>query len=145
MRLAHGVPGSGWKAATINASRWQFLSLLPAAPVGVLLMRIPALYQRLWPIGQQAIGVSERLLDSTLLAKTHTYTLDWREDGATFAIDGDVVHESPYAPTGPLGFVAWVDNQYAVVTPQGQFRFGLLPVEQPQTLIISEVKIEPYG
>ena len=27
-------------------------------------------------------------------------------------------------PTQPLGFVAWVDNQYAVVTPWGTVKFG---------------------
>lgn len=145
IRLAQGVPGPGWKAATIDAKRWQFLTLLPAAPLGVLLMRVPALYQRLWPTGQRAIGVSESLLDSALLAETHTYTLDWHKDGATFRVDDRVVHEAPSAPGGPLGFVAWVDNQYAVVTPQGQLRFGLLPLPQPQTMIVKEVKIEPYG
>ena len=142
MRLAQGVPGPGWKAATLNAKRWQFLALAPAAPLGVLLMRVPVLYDRLWPLGQRAIGVSETMLDSQLLNQTHTYMLDWRCDGATFLVDGAVVHEAPVAPGGPLGFVAWVDNQFAVVTPQGQFRFGLLPLEAPQSLMVKQIEIE---
>ncbi len=142
MALARGVPGFGWKAATINARRWQFLALAPAAPVGVLLMRIPALYRRLWPIGQQALGVSEFLLDSALLAETHTYTLDWRKDGATFSVDGQALHEALTAPRGPLGFVAWIDNQYAVVTPQGRLRFGVVPLDAPQRLRLEGVTIE---
>jgi hypothetical protein len=142
MRLAKGVPGPGWKAATINARRWSFAALAPTALIGVLLMRIPSLYNRLWPIGQRAIGVSERLLDGALLAETHTYTLDWRADGAIFGVDNIAVHEVPVAPRGALGFVAWIDNQYAIVTPQGQFGFGLVPVQREQTLILEYVAIE---
>lgn len=142
MRLAKGVRGPGWKAATIDAKRWQFLALAPFALPGCLLMRIPALYNRLWPVGQSAIGVSEALLDQGLLAETHTYTLEWQPDGATFRVDGRVTHEAPVAPGGPLGFIAWIDNQYAVVTPQGRFRSGLLPLTQPQTLILDTLSIE---
>lgn len=144
MRLAKGVPGPGWKAATIDAKRWQFLALAPAAPLGLPLMHVPALYDRLWPVGQRAIGVSELLLDSHLLTEMHTYTLDWRLDGATFSVDDGVVHEAPAAPDGPLGFVAWIDNQFAVVTPQGRFRFGLLPLTHNQTLTLQHIEIEAY-
>jgi hypothetical protein len=142
MQLARGVPGPGWKAATIDATRWQFFALLPTAPVGLLLMRIPALYRLLWPVGQRAIGVSEHLLDSALLAQTHSYTIDWQTDGVAFAVDGVTVHQTPSAPRGPLGFIAWIDNQYAIVTPQGRFGFGLLPVTNEQTLIIEHIHLE---
>ncbi len=142
MRLALDVPGAGWKAATLNAARWPFVALLPTAPLGVLLMRVPALYRRLWPVGQRAIGASERLLDAELLDRPHTYTLDWRVDGIAFGVDGEVVHQAPTAPRGPLGFIAWIDNQYAVVTPQGRFGGGVLPVQREQTLVIESVRVE---
>ncbi len=141
MRLALDVPGPGWKAAALDARRAAFLALLPAAPIGVLLMRIPALYRRLWPVGQWALGVSEQLLDARLLAERHTYALDWRPDGLTFAVDGAIVHRAPHAPRGPLGFIAWLDNQYAVVTPQGRFRFGLTPIAEAQALIIESITL----
>jgi hypothetical protein len=142
MALAKGLPGPGWKAATINATRWPFLALLPTAPVGLLLMRIPALYRRLWPVGQRAIGVSERLLDSTLLLEAHTYTLEWHTNSVMFLIDGQPVHHAPTILSGPLGFIAWIDNQYAVVTPQGQFGFGLVEVTHRQSLMIESIRIE---
>jgi hypothetical protein len=141
MQLARDVPGPGWKAATIDATRWPFFALLPTAPLGVLLMRIPALYNRLWPIGQRAIGVSEYLLDAKLLTEMHTYTIDWQPKSVTFRVDGRAVHRSATAPRGPLGLIAWIDNQYAVVTPQGQFGFGLLPVQQEQTLVLEHVGV----
>lgn len=141
MQLAQGVAGAGWKAATLDARRWQFLALLPTAPLGFLLMRVPALYHRLWPLAQRAIGVSEYLLDAALLYSKHTYALDWQPNHITFMLDGVTVHQTSSAPRGPLGFIAWVDNQYAVVTPQGQFGFGLVAVEQPQMLLIERIKI----
>jgi hypothetical protein len=142
MQLAQDVSGPGWKAATIDATRWQFLALAPTAPIGILLMRIRALYRRLWPIGQRAIGVSEHLLDSSLLLETHTYSIDWQPDHIRFAVDDITVHYASVRITGPLGFIAWVDNQYAIVTPQGNLSFGLVPIPQPQTLILNHIEIE---
>ncbi|NDJ75735.1 MAG: hypothetical protein GYB65_05715 [Chloroflexi bacterium] len=142
MALSRDVPGYGWKAAQIDATRLPFFALLPLAPVGFLLMRIPALYRRLWPVGQWALGVSETELPASL-AQPHTYELDWLVDGAVFRVDGQVVHTTTRSPKGPLGFIAWIDNQYAVVTPQGRFRFGLLNVDKQQWLALDRVEIQP--
>jgi len=142
MQLAQGISGPGWKAATIDTTRWQFLALAPTAPVGMLLMRFPSLYHLLWPVGQRAIGVSEHLLDGSLLLERHTYSIDWQVDGIRFSVDGVTVHDARVAIGGALGFIAWIDNQYAVVTPQGQIKFGLVAVLKPQTLILERVEIE---
>lgn len=142
MQLAEGVPGPGWKAATLNAKRWQFLMLAPFAPVGVLMMRHAWLYRQLWPIGQRAIGVSEQPLDPALLQQPHTYQIEWRAETARFLIDGRLIHQTSSAPSGPLGFIAWWDNQYAIVTPQGRFGFGLMPLTHPQNLILHHIAIE---
>jgi hypothetical protein len=143
MALALDVPGHGWKAATFDATRWAFLALLPTALPGFLLMRIPALYRRLWPIGQRAIGVSESLLAPELLRQPHDYRLEWHPDRVLFQVDGDTVLQSDQAPRGPLGFVAWMDNQYAVVTPRGRFGSGRAEIPGAQALIIESLKIAP--
>ena len=141
MQLAQGVSGPGWKAATIDTTRWQFLALAPTAPIGMLLMRHPTVYRRLWPIGQRAIGVSEKLLDARLLLERHTYRLDWLRDKVRFAVDGVMVHEALVAIGGSMGFIAWIDNQYAIVTPQGRLGAGVVAVEQSQSLILERVEI----
>jgi hypothetical protein len=143
MPLAKNIAGHGWKCATFDATRWQFFALAPTAPIAFLLMRMPYFYDRLWSIGQRAIGVSEKLLDGALLKTPHDYTLEWRREGVTFAIDGETVFESDLSPKGKLGFVAWVDNQYAIVTPQGRFGSGLVEVPETQALIIERIAIEP--
>lgn len=141
MALAKGVAGHGWKAATFDAQRWAFLSLAPLAPIGFLLMRIPAAYRRLWPIGQWAIGVSEAAL-SVDLRQPHDYELIWQPTYAEFYVDGILALHAPRVPKGPLGFIAWIDNQFAVVTPQGRFRFGTLALEHEQSLFIENLTIQ---
>lgn len=145
MRLALNVPGPGWKAATFDAARLPFFLLLPAAPLGVLLMRIPALYRRLWPVGQRALGVSEKLLDPALLTSLHEYRIHWLPEAVEFEVDGETVHRAPVALRGPLGFIAWIDNQYAIVTPQGHLGFGVSPVLHEQSLTLEALAIEQFG
>lgn len=141
MALARDVPGHGWKAATLDAGRPLALALLPLAPLGFLLMRVPALYRRLWPVAQRAIGVSEALLPVDL-SEPHTYSLDWLPDGVTFRVDRQIVHEATASPRGPLGLIAWMDNQYAIITPQGRIGFGVTPIPREQWLALDEIAIE---
>jgi hypothetical protein len=141
MAFAKDVPGYGWKAATIDASRLPFLLLAPTAPLGFLLMRLPALYNRLWPVGQWAIGASETVLSADL-TQPHIYRLDWLPSSAHFYVDDHLVHRAPFSPRGPLGFVAWLDNQYAVVTAQGHLGMGLVAVPERQWLALDSLVIE---
>ncbi|MFW5690932.1 MAG: hypothetical protein ACOCXZ_00410 [Chloroflexota bacterium] len=143
MPWALDVPGHGWKCGTIDAANGRFLAMLPLAPPGFLLMRVPRLYRALWPVGQRAMKVSEHLLGERIPAEAHDYTLHWRADGVTFKVDGETVHESPVSPRGPLGFVAWVDNQYAIATPRGRFGFGLLAQPEPASLVLESLAIMP--
>jgi hypothetical protein len=142
MALASGVPGFGWKAATLDATRLSARALIPVALPAVLLMQRPALYARLWPGIQRALKIDEHLLDLALLAERHTYSLDWQPNDARFAVDGVTVLATDHSPRGAAGFVAWLDNQFAVVTPQGDLRFGIVPVEQEQSLVLERVTIE---
>ena len=139
--LAAGTAGHGWKAAVFDARRWRFYALLPLAPLGFLLMRNKTAHRLLWPIGQDAIGVCEAALDDALLDDFHSYAIDWRRDGAVFSVDGQAALRADHAPDNALGFIAWVDNQYAVATPQGNFGRGLLDVSRAQSLILRDLNI----
>ena len=139
--LAQGLPGSGWKAAVINARNWRFYALL-FAPLGFLLMRNKFLYQALWPLGQRAIGVSENLLDPALLLDFHSYAIEWRGDQAAFLVDGEVVLRASVRMRDALGFIAWIDNQYAIVRPQGKFGHGLLDIPTAQSLQLRDLRIQ---
>ncbi len=140
MPLALRQPGHGWKAATFDARNPLFYGLLPLAPLGFLAMRVPALYRAIWPIGQRALGVAEAALPGDLLAAPHEYTLEWTAHRVMFAVDGAVVLETPRAPRGPLAFIAWMDNRRAVVTPQGQFGWGVTAGGE-QSLFLQQIVI----
>jgi hypothetical protein len=143
LKLAKGVSGHGWKCATIDAIRPAFFALAPTAPLAVPLMNIDAIYERLWPIGQRAIGVSEAELPGGIMTAWHTYTLEWREGAAAFFVDGERVHRAPTAPRGRLGFVMWIDNQALTLTPWGAFGWRTLPIEGQQWMEVSQLAITP--
>jgi hypothetical protein len=142
LNLAYGVPGPGWKAMTLDLTRRRALALAPFALPVVLLNQLPALYRRIWPRLQRPLSISEQALDVALLDTPHTYMIEWRRDGVIFSVDGATVHEAPVSPGGPMGFIAWVDNQYMRVSPQGRFAWGVLPLETPQSLLLHEVVVE---
>jgi|GEM_PF-93135 len=144
MPLALGVPGCGWKAACIDATKPGALAWAPLAPPVLLLNNLPWLYRRIWPAVQRSLTISEALLPP-LDSSWHTYTLEWREQSSRFAVDGTSALETPRSPSGPLGFVAWVDNQWAMATPWGRFGWGLLEAAQPQWLDLDLVQIEPLA
>ncbi len=142
MRLAHGVPGHGWKAAVIDAARPSALMLAPAAPLLIPLLNLPAIYNRIYPMIQRRLAIAESALDPALLDSTRTYTIDWRHDGASFAVDGQSVLETDRAPLGACGLIAWVDTQFAVVHPGGRLAFGARPLTASQSLFIDSIQIE---
>lgn len=144
MALVEGVPGWGWKAATINSGRLPGIILAPAALVAALLTKVPGLGPPVIAAARRAMRVSEAILPAAL-TEWHTYELEWREREAIFCVDGAEALRAPDPPRGPLGFVAWVDNQYAVATPQGQFGFGLVETTEPQWMELGSVSITPLS
>jgi hypothetical protein len=123
MALVPGIRGWGWKAQVVHSMR-----------PGALLAALPTVLTTAWgrithnsrPAArwlQRLSGTSETLL-STEFTAWHMYKLDWYTDEAIFYVDNTEVLRVPNPPTRPLGFVAWLDNQYAVATPQGVLRFG---------------------
>ena len=143
MALAFCVPGFGCKAACIDAGRASALAWIPLAPLVVLASRSSRLYRALWPRAQRSLAIHERLLAMREGESTdwHRYELEWRRDGACWRVDGETQLETDRSPRGPLGLVAWIDNQYARVTPQGSLRFGLLDVQCEQWLELAEVDV----
>lgn len=142
MALVPGIAGWGWKAQVVHAQR-------PAA----LLASAPFLGAAAWarltgnaaPAArwlQRLTGAHEAPLSVDPRA-WHDYTLEWRRDEARFWVDGAPVLTTPHPPRGPLGFVAWIDNQYAVVTPRGTLHFGTLASTNSQSLDLDRLLISP--
>jgi hypothetical protein len=90
---------------------------------------------------QRLSGTSETLL-STEFTVWHTYALEWHTTQAIFWVNNVEVLRVPNPPTRPLGFVAWLDNQYAIATPQGILRFGTVACGA-QWVEIDSISITP--
>lgn len=141
MALAMGVPGRGWKAATIDATRLPALAMAPLAPLAVPLMNVKGVYRRFWPVAQNALAIAESSLAGVEMTAWHDYRLAWLPEGVRFEVDGEVVLETARAPRGPLGFVMWLDNQYAVVTPWGRFGWGTVDAPGEQWMAVEGFSI----
>jgi hypothetical protein len=139
MALVPGVPGWGWKAQVIHTMRAEALTAL-----------IPTAFATTWgwinrdsrPAArwlQRLSGAQEALLDLAMTS-WHTYILDWQPDMVRFWVDGEEVLHAANPPTRALGFVAWLDNQFAIATPQGLLRFGSTPTD-PQWFEIADLSI----
>ena len=142
MKLDLRTPGHGWKAATIDALRWRFLLILPTALLAVPLMNVQRLFRAVWPTAQRAMGVSEAVV-AVEMTEWHSYAIEWGCTRARFFVDGELLMDCDTPPRGPLGFVVWLDNQYAVVTPWGRFGTGLLDAPGEQWLEVDRLTIEP--
>ncbi len=141
MPLARGVAGHGWKAATIDATGAAALRLAPLAPLAIVLSRIPRLAARVWPPIQRALRIDETPLQ-TPDDGWHTYEIRWLAESAAWSIDGALVGRTDRPPQVPLGFIAWIDNQYLIATPQGRFGWGLRPSRGPAWLDIGLVSFD---
>ena len=141
MALAPGVPGWGWKAAIVNVSFTNALLCGMPTAIAVMWARLTGRARSAARWVQRISGAQETLLQLDWTA-WHTYGLDWQRDAAIFTLDDVQVLCAPHPPRGPLGFVTWVDNQFAVATPRGDFRFGTLDAPGKQWLELDWIKIE---
>lgn len=141
LKLDSETPGWGWKAATLNAHRWQFAALAPTIPLAVPLMNVPLIYRLLWPVGRRAIGVAERSVP-VAMTDWHIYSIDWQPDSVTFGVDGKRLLHTQFSPAGPLGLVIWLDNQYMQVTPWGRFAWGLVEKTKREWLEVDWLCVE---
>jgi hypothetical protein len=141
MPWAYGLPSVGWKAATLDASRWAARLLLPFAPVGMLLCRWRPAYTLLWPWIQNILKIDEKHLPQRFDA-WHDFRLEWHVGSVRGWIDDEEVLHTRRAPRGPLGLVIWMDNQYMVATPQGEIKHGLVATDEQWLEIVSLEVIE---
>ncbi len=140
MALVPNSAGWGWKAQVVHSMRAAtLLAVLPTAAT-TLWGRVTGNTQAAARWMQRLSGTSEAILPVTM-TEWHTYTLEWQENAATFWVDDVLMLRVPQPPTRPLGFVAWLDNQYAIATPRGVLRFGTVS-SGPQWLDIASIRIE---
>ena len=126
MELVPGLPGYGWKAQCVHSHRWDALALGIPYVGAAAWARVTGRRTAAAHLIQRIAGAQEVPLHVSM-DDWHTYTILYSVHAADFFVDGSPVLTVRNPPPGPLGFVAWIDNQYAVVAPEGRIRFGVEP------------------
>jgi len=142
--LCAGVPGRGWKAASLNTGGWPGLVFAPGAAVAILLARLPGLGRPIMKLARRMIKANEQLL-VVKMTEWHDYALEWRAGEAAFWVNGVEVLRAAAPPAGLLGFVMWIDNQYAIASEAGQFGFGLIAHTGERWMEIENFQITHYA
>ena len=141
LALSPGAPSCGWKAVSLRAPALPGLLFGPAALAAFALSRLPPARA---PILRLALG-RLRAAEAALAAPLddwHEYALEWHACEARFHVDGRPVLAAPAPPSGPLGFIAWIDNQYGIASPAAGLRFGAVPTPHAQWLEMKDLKLE---
>jgi hypothetical protein len=141
LALAEGLAGSGWKAQTLTFRPIPSLLLAPVGAGGVLLASLPPLRRWAFSQARRFYAAEEKLLAVDPSA-WHEYAIEWTATEARFFVDGKESLASSHPPRPPLGLVLWIDNQYAVASPEKGFGFGVLPLEREQSLELEDARIE---
>ena len=71
----------------------------------------------------------------------HIYEIDWGAEEVTFCLDGHTLLQTEVVPRGPLGLVAWIDNQYASLPPDGHLGYGTLENEQAAWIEVEDLNL----
>ncbi len=140
MALVPGIAGWGWKAQVIHTTAGSAAANAVPALASAVYGRVQSKSQPAGHAMQRFTGAHEAVVTEDM-TEWHTYTLEWREHSSLFWVAGELLLEAPKAPTKPLGFVAWLDNEYAVVTPRGELRFGKTTAGK-QWLDVDSITIE---
>jgi hypothetical protein len=138
MAFAPNVRGHGWKAATLNGGRADKLTMA----LGNFVFRLPGMSKLVFRLAQARIHAHEKVLDDVALTGWRAYRIDWLPREARFFVDDAEVLRAPNPPRVPLGFVAWVDNNAAVMGPGREFGFRRIAIAQKQWMELTRVRIE---
>jgi hypothetical protein len=121
--LVSGIPGNGWKGASLRSPKIPPLLLAPLAAAAIGLSSIPLLKSWIIQSALDRVHADEVILNFSL-TDWHLYSIEWTLEAAIFHVDDVLIFETSVIPSGPLGFVLWIDNQFAVASPAKGIRFG---------------------
>jgi hypothetical protein len=132
-------PSSGFLAAAFRSPSKSPLRLVPQ------LALFPLLFFRAWAKGIRA-KLSRVIREESIQLRvdvTHWnyYKVNWKSDKVEFFVNREPVFTTRTLPTGPLGLVLWIDNQYASFKPSGEIKTGVLKNSTPACMEIEELEL----
>jgi hypothetical protein len=147
LSLDDTLPASGELAATFHSRKIPSLLLALAIPIAPLFF-IGSIARFLRKTGTRIIHQDAAEIQHVSGPHSRGAT-EWREysiklasDEAVFVVDGVVTLKTKVAPSGPLGLVIWIDNQFAAVPPQGGVQWGTLVNPEESWIEIAGISIQ---
>lgn len=135
----HPHPAQGFLAATFRSPRIPAPFLTPGLLLAPLLLNR---HTSGWVRSLAGFFVTDRAVNINVdVTNWQTYQLVWRKERVEFFVNDLQIFSTAAAPKGKLGFVLWIDNQYAAFPPQGKLSFGTVPTEQESSLEIKSLSI----
>ncbi len=124
-KAAAPPPANGFLAQTFSAARIPSAWLAPGAlALPFLLIRPISKWLRENLAAKLIREDAQRL--SVDVTKWHAYRLRWRKNRVDFFVNEVLVFSTATSPKGPLGFVLWIDNQFAAWHMDGSLAMGAL-------------------
>ena len=149
------LPNASW---FFYASPRNYLSFLDKKPAQGFLAQVfqsPRFHPALFLAGPTFLfsrKTTRRMLSKVIaedsanlsldVTQWHVYRLEWSPSRSSFWADDSLVFQSPVSPRPPLGFVIWIDNQFAAFMPDGRLEWGLEKSPQSEWLEIEQVEIK---
>jgi hypothetical protein len=134
------LPAQGFLAATFSAPDLP-VPLLAAGSLLLPLALLPPI-GKLLRQGVHALVAQGASLTEVDVTRWHHYRLDWKQDAVSFCVDEQEIYVTQVVPSGKLGLVLWIDNQYAAWTPAGKLSYGFLTNPQPAWLELENLTIK---
>jgi hypothetical protein len=151
------LPNATWFFYSSRISHLSFREDLPANGFLAQVFSSPAFHPVLFPAAASMIinrRSARRLLARVIRENAarvelpdkdrtawHRYGLAWTSSGTRHIVDGQIVLETPFSLTVPLGIVLWIDNQHAGFHPSGKITWGLEPNPEPGWLEIRDLAV----
>jgi hypothetical protein len=139
LSLRDDLPARAGLAATFQSTLWPAIAFTP------LLLLFPIfLIHPFMRLARRLLRKSVKQAAAALPhdpTRWHSYEIYWRNEQVKFLVDGQRVLETDITPSGRLGLVIWVDNQYMALPPGGQIRYGMLPNPEPSWIEIRSLKM----
>lgn len=140
MRLRDRVSEGGFVAAAMAGPEVGRATLA----AGNLALRLPGVERVATRLGERRARSDDVLLPEDLdLTGWHDYAIHWAAGGARFAVDGAPMATLPddALPRCPLGFVAWIDNNWMAFAEDGSFRGARLAAPGTQWLELTQIEL----
>jgi hypothetical protein len=132
-------PAQGFLAQAFRSSQIP-TPLLTLGAFAFPLLLWPWLARKLRPLFSRVIKEDSFALDVDV-TQWHEYYLAWNVDNVIFRVDDQTIN-SAITPSGPLGLVIWIDNQFAAFPPNGRLSYGTLTNPKSAWLEIEALTME---